>query len=321
MNPHDNNRGMLEALIGDGRPLLIFTGLCLVLAGAFAVFISISRHFLPHDVQFLGMTAEQLCEIQDCRIVYFMFHDRVSFGGALIAIGSLYIWLAEFPLRNRESWAWWLFVISGISGFGSFLAYLGYGYLDSWHGVGTLALIPFFIAGLIKSFSLLEPGSRRFSLFKSGTKVRWASTFGIGRLLLLGTAGGMIAGGFTVMIVGMTSVFVSQDLSFIGIAADKIQAVSPRLVPLIAHDRAGFGGAICTTGIVVLFSVWCAKPMKSLWQVLLFSGVVGFASAIGVHPAVGYVDLIHLAPALLGAAAFLGGIVLCYRPMVTAGRS
>jgi MFS family permease len=311
-----DNRGLIEALIGDGRPLLVFAGLCLVLAGGFALFLSATHRFLPHDVQFLGMTAEQLCGIQNCRVVYFMFHDRVSFGGALIAIGSLYVWLAEFPLRKGEAWAWWLFVISGIAGFGSFLGYLGYGYLDSWHGIATLLLIPFFIGGLVKSFSLIETPARFSSLTQTGTSVPWFSRFGIGRGLLLATATGMIAGGFTVMMVGMTKVFVSQDLQFIGLPAVGIRAINPRLIPLIAHDRAGFGGAICTTGIVVLFCVWCAKPAKSLWQVLLFAGAIGFASAIGVHPAVGYLSFAHLAPALLGATSYLVGMALCYQPMV-----
>ena len=311
-----DNSGLIEALIGDGRPLLVFVGLCLVLAGGFALFLSTTHRFLPHDVQFLGMTAEQLCGIQNCRVVYFMFHDRVAFGGALIAIGSLYVWLAEFPLRKGEAWAWWLFMISGFAGFGSFLGYLGYGYLDSWHGIATLLLVPFFIGGLVKSFSLLEAPARFSSLTKSATSVRWSSPFGIGRALLLATAAGMIAGGFIVMMVGMTRVFVSQDLQFIGLPVVDIRAINPRLIPLIAHDRAGFGGAICTTGIVVLFCVWCARPSKSLWQVLFFAGAVGFASAIGVHPAVGYLNLIHLAPALLGAISFLVGIALCYRPMV-----
>ena len=49
------------------------------------------------------MTAEQLCALHGCRIVHFMFHDRGAFGGSLIAIGTLYLWLAAFPLRQRRA--------------------------------------------------------------------------------------------------------------------------------------------------------------------------------------------------------------------------
>src|ERR1700683_5115604 len=93
------SRGFFEALVGDGRPLIIVTGLCLALAGVFALFQSATGHFLPQDVGYLGMSAPDLCGVNECRIVHFMFHDRVSFGGALIAIAVLYFWLSEFPLR------------------------------------------------------------------------------------------------------------------------------------------------------------------------------------------------------------------------------
>lgn len=311
-----DDRGLLQALLGDGRPLLLFSGLLLVLAGGFALFLSASQHFLPHDVHYLGMTAEQLCAIQNCRIVYFMFHDRVAFGGALIAIGTLYMWLSEFPLRQRQAWAWWLFIVSGIAGFGSFLAYLGYGYLDTWHGVATLLLFPCSVVGLIRSRSFLaEPRGIR-ALFTPAVRPRWRSSFGIGRALLLATAAGMIAGGFTVMFFGMTRVFVPQDLEFMGLARTDLQTISDRLIPLIAHDRAGFGGAICTAGITVLFTVWCGAPSRSLWQILCLSGLVGFAAAIGVHPAVGYNDLFHLAPAIAGAVMFIVGLALSWKPMM-----
>jgi hypothetical protein len=304
---------LFPAFVGDGRPFLIFTGLSLVLAGGFALFLSANRQFLPHDVQFLGLTAEQLCGIKSCRVVYFMFHDRVAFGGALIAIGALYMWMAEFPLRQGKAWAWWLFVLSGISGFGSFLAYLGYGYLDTWHGVATILLLPFLVIGLARSYSFLEPSKTPRSLLKPAINISWRSSFGVGRALLLATAAGMFAGGLTVMFVGMTRVFVPQDLEFMGLQAAELQSISARLVPLIAHDRAGFGGAICTVGITVFFCVWCAQPSKSLWQVLCFSGLVGFAAAIGIHPMVGYTDLVHLAPAILGATIFVVGLILSYR--------
>jgi MFS family permease len=317
---HDD-QSLIAALVGDGRPLLIFIGLALILSGCFALFLSFNQQFLPHDVQFLGITAEELCGINNCRVVHFMFHDRVAFGGALISIGALYMWLAEFPLRQGEAWAWWLFIVSGVAGFGSFLAYLGYGYLDTWHGVGTLLLLPFFIIGLARSRLFLKSPTDVRSLFRPGANVSWASTFGVGRALLLATAAGMILGGLTVMSVGMTWVFVPQDLEYMGLQPAELQAISARLVPLIAHDRAGFGGAICTTGITVLFCVWCARPSRSLWQVLCFSGLVGFAAAIGVHPVVGYTDLFHLAPAILGAIIFVVGLVLCYPGMHQRGNT
>jgi hypothetical protein len=310
-----DDRGLFQALIGDGRPLLLFTGLSLVLSGAFALFLSATGHFLPHDVQFLGMTADQLCSIQDCRIVHFMFHDRVAFGGALVAVGSLYMWMAEFPLRRREVWSWWLFVISGLMGFGSFLAYLGYGYLDTWHGLATLLLLPCFIVGLARSYSFLPKPAPIGSLLKPSISIPWGSLFGLGRLCLLGTAVGMILGGVTIMIVGMTRVFVPQDLTFMGMAAADLHAINPRLIPLIAHDRAGFGGGICLCGITVLFCVWCGTPSRSLWEVLCLAGAVGFSSAIGIHPIVGYNDFSHLAPAILGAMIFTIGLLLTYRPM------
>jgi len=317
-NRRDNgrdDRGLLSALLGDGRPLLLLSGLALVLAGGFALFLSASKHFLPHDVDYLGMTAEQLCGINNCRVVYFMFHDRVAFGGALIAIGVLYMWLAEFPLRRGEAWAWWTFVVSGIFGFGSFLAYLGYGYLDTWHGAATLLILPCFVIGLAKSRAYLEAPRGIGSLSRPGASVSWLSPLGMGRALLLAVAGGMIAGGLTVMTFGMTRVFVPQDLIFMGLARSDLQAISTRLIPLIAHDRAGFGGAICTTGVTVLLCVWCARPSRNLWQILCLAGVIGFAAAIGVHPIVGYNDLLHLAPAILGAIMLVAGLILSWRPM------
>ena len=152
-------------------------------------------------------------------------------------------------------------------------------------------------------------------MFKPGASVNWLSPFGMGRALLLAVAGGMIAGGLTVMTFGMTRVFVPQDLTFMGLARSDLQTISSRLIPLIAHDRAGFGGAICTTGVTVLICVWCARPSRNLWQILCLAGVIGFATAIGVHPMVGYNDLLHLAPAILGAIMFVAGLILCWRPM------
>jgi hypothetical protein len=128
---------LLPALVGDGRSLLMLTALGLILSGIFALFLSVTGTFLPQDLAFLGMDPRTLCALHHCRIVHFMFHDRVSFGGTLHAIGTLYLWLVAFPLRQGREWAWWTLLLSGTVGFLSFPAYLLYGYPDSWHAVAS----------------------------------------------------------------------------------------------------------------------------------------------------------------------------------------
>ncbi len=151
----DDQRGLFEALVGDGRPLLKLTGLALIGSRLFAFFLASTGHFLPHDIAFLGVSADALRPIAETRLVNFMVHDRVSFGGAILGIGVLYLWLAEFPLRAGEAWSWWTFLVSGTLGFATFLTYLGYGYLDSWHGAATLVLLPIYALGMYRSIRIL----------------------------------------------------------------------------------------------------------------------------------------------------------------------
>jgi hypothetical protein len=309
--PDSDPRGLWTALIGDGRFLIALTGFCLILAGGFAVFQSATGHFLPHDIEFLGMTARELCGINGCRIVHFMFHDRVSFGGVLVAIGAMYMWLAEFPLKRGDAWAWWTLAASGGVGFISFLAYLGYGYLDTWHGAATLALLPLFVTGMVRAWQRLP------TLRAPRTLIQASVRMNLGRVCLLLAALGITGAGVTITIIGMTTVFVPQDLAFMDLTVDYLRSVNPRLVPLIAHDRAGFGGGLCSGGVALLGIIWYATPSLNLWQLLALVGTIGFSCAIMVHFAIGYIDAFHLAPAVAGALLFAVGLILSY-PSMTA---
>ncbi len=299
--------------------LLALVGAVLVAVGLGAWAIAATSQLLPPDVRFLGMTSRALCDLHACRIVHFMVHDRVSFGGSLVAIGILYVWLAARPLAGGEPWAFWVLALSGAVGFLSFLAYLGYGYLDVWHGRATLALLVPFVFGLARSWPLVagavERGPR--ALLRPAWRPPVTSRAGLGRALLLFTAIGMILGGATIAIVGMTRVFVPQDLEYMNVSVAALRALNPRLVPLIAHDRAGFGGGLCCGGLTILFAVRCGvRPgAHSLWWVLLAAGTVGFGSAIGIHPLVGYNSFSHLLPALAGGASFAVGIALLRAPL------
>jgi dihydroorotate dehydrogenase len=302
----------------SGAACIALTGLILVLSGLFAIILAATVKLLPYDIAYLGMTMKDLCDQDQCRIVHFMAHDRVSFGGSIISIGLVYLWLAWIPLRNGEAWSWWTLLLSGIAGFGSFLTYLGYGYLDLPHAIATVLLLIVFVSGLWISFQRLR-GSRHIRTLKIAGSRAWLwSDAGLGRAYLLFTAFGMISGGLTIMLVGMTVVFVPQDLEYMQVTREQIHAINPRLIPLIAHDRAGFGGGLCSGGIAIALAAWCGlRPgARGLWWIFLFSGVIGFGTSIGVHPIVGYNSFIHLLPAYVGAITFLLAMKYLYAPVV-----
>lgn len=317
-----DERGLVDALLGNGHFLLALTGVALAGSGGFALFLCLTGHFLPHDIAHLGMDARQLATASNEELVRFMFHDRAAFGGALISMGALYLWLVAFPLRNGEAWAWWTLAVSGATGFGSFLTYLAYGYLDQWHGVATLCLLPLYVAGLARAWTHLPAAKGWRTLVRGREFGEEGRAARAGRRLLLVYGGGLISAGVVIAFTGMTRVFVATDLNYIGLTVVEICGVSDRLVPLIAHDRAGFGGGLLSIGIVVLAIVRHASATRSFKQVMMLSGSVGFITAIGVHFVIGYLDPVHIAPALIGALIFLSGwTLICCMPTVAATAS
>lgn len=299
------SQGLFSVLLGDGRPLIAAAGSALIFSGGFAIFLGATGQFLPQDRAFLGMSADDLCAIADCSIVDFMIHDRVAWGGALIAVGILYLWLVAFPLARQEPWAWWLAATTGLVGFASFLTYMGYGYLDTWHGVGTLLLFPVFAEGLRRTWTQLQGDrSPRWMLHRT------IGEHTPGRWLIEATAFGLFVGGLVITFVGVTDIFVPQDLSYMNLDRAALDEINPRLVPLMAHDRAGFGGANATLGLFALVAVRCEGLTRSLWEAIAIAGVALIASAIGIHYIIGYTDIVHLAPAWLGGATLTAGLAL-----------
>ena len=309
-DPDADDVGLLSPLLADGRHLLTLGTLGLLLSGGFAIFLGATGQFLPHDVGYLGMTASQLCGVDACRIVHFMIHDRVSFGGVLMAISVLFLWLIAFPLRARQPWAWWTLALSNAAGFASFLTYLAFGYLDTWHLLATVLLLPCFVMGLATTWPTLRGPRSVRCLLRAGDGLPFSPAGGRGRAVLLAASVALIGGGGVVAGVGATVVFVPQDLRYMRTTPAVLNAINPRLVPLIAHDRAGFGSGVMNLGFLALAITWCGRPARSRWQAMAVAAAVGFGFAIGVHPAVGYDDPVHLAPAVAAALAFAVGLWL-----------
>jgi hypothetical protein len=302
--------GLLDALLGDGLPALGVTALGLIAAGLFAWFLAVTDQLLPHDLAYLSIAEHELRAIADGRVVHFMAHDRAAFGGTLVAIGVLYLWLIRFPLADGRGWAWCLLALTGSLGFLSFLTYLPTGYLDTWHGVATLALLVPFVVGIARSRRHLRSPLEATTLLRPAPRLGETRGHRWGRRLVLLTGFGMLVAGTTIATIGSVVVFVPQDLAYMGLDRAALDAIDPRLVPLIAHDRAGFGGGLAVAGLTVLGCVWCAPISRSLWEALIVAGAAGFGGAIGVHGLVGYTDVTHVGPAVLGALVFAAGMAL-----------
>ena len=303
-----DERSLWEAAIGDGRFLIALTGISLALSGGFAVLQSVSGQLLPQDSRAIGMDAAGLVHAGNRHLLGFMFHDRVAYGGSLLAIGLGYLWMAEFALSARAAWAWWGLLVSGIIGFLAFLTYLGQGYLDTWHGAATMFLLPVFAAGMWRSRPENLSIRLTWAVSRRGENAfaKW------GRILLAACAVGLILAGGTIAVFGMTSVFVPSDLQFIGLERPALRRISPMLIAVISHDRAGFGGGLCSLGSLILFMARYADLNRSFVQIIGLMGCVGFGCAIGVHFAVSYLDSMHLLPAFIGLLIFLVADVLLW---------
>jgi hypothetical protein len=119
-------------------------------------------------------------------------------------------------------------------------------------------------------------------------------------------AGLVIAG------VGVTGVFVWSDLQFLGTTSEALSRANSHLLPLIAHDRAGFGGALASDGVgILLLALWGFRRGEPwVWWTLLFAGLAGFLGGVYAHVAVGYLEFGHLLPLAASGAIFVAGLVL-----------
>lgn len=279
-----------------------------------ALIIAATRVVLPYDEVYTHLSRAQLSSINP-RLLRFMAHDRVSVAGTMIAVGVMYIGLSAFGARRGLSWARLSVICSAIVGFSSFFLFLGFGYLDPFHAFATAALLQFLLLGIHCRLGEFVPKIRP-ALTNSGAWL--ASQWG--QLLLIGHSLALLAAGVTISFIGVSSVFVPEDLDFMQTTAGHLHLADPHLVPLIAHDRATFGGMLISSGVLFLLpSLWGFRNGQSwLWWTMLIAGLAAYACAIGVHFAVGYLHLTHLMPAFAGLGWFLIGLALSY-PYLCAG--
>jgi dihydroorotate dehydrogenase len=283
-------------------------GAGMLFGSVLALAIAATRVVLPYDEALAGMSRDKLAAVNP-RLLAFMAHDRVSLAGTMIAIGVLYLGLSLGGLRRGLHWAKAAVCASAFTGFGSFFLFLCFGYFDPFHAFVTAVLFQFLLLAL--HCRLGQPAPAAPPLLRADRA--WLCNQW-GQFLFVLQGCGLIGAGLAITTIGATSVFVPEDLEFMRTTAQELQSANPRLVPLIAHDRATFGGMLIAGGLVVLLTaLWGFRPGdRWLWWTLLAAGPPAYAAAIGVHLVVHYTNLRHLAPPAAGAALFVLGLALSY---------
>lgn len=283
-------------------------GAGMLVGGLMALIIAATRIVLPYDESFLGMTRDALPAV-NAHLLHFMAHDRITLAGVMVAIGLLYLALSVFGIRSGLHWARQAVLISAFTGFASFFLFLGFGYLDPFHAFVTVALLQLLLLGVHSRLGTYIPATRPD---RRGNRVWELGLWG--QLLLVIHGFALLAAGLAISAIGVTHVFVHEDLEFMRTTADALSSANPRLIPLVAHDRATLGGMLLASGwIYLLPALWGFRRGSSwLWWALLASGVIAYAAAIGVHYAVGYLSVKHLLPAFGGFVLMMVGLLLSY---------
>jgi dihydroorotate dehydrogenase len=309
--PKRINEALLDEL-GDERKELpgwiwywLF-GLFILVGGVLVLFLSFTKVILFYDEAFLQMTRLELMAYNP-NLYKFMSHDRMTLAGTMISGGFIYMQLACHGIRYGIHWAKRAFNIGAITGFLGIMLFLGFGYFDWLHGLFWLILLPFYIMGYIKTRSANQsPSSKNRTNHSSWKKAVY------GQLLFVILGFSFVLGGIVISTIGATYVFVDTDLSYICMTPDQLNALNEKLIPVIAHDRAGFGSALFSVGLLVLtLSLWGFHEGSAwVWSTFLIGGIPAFTAGIFTHLYIGYIDFIHLLPAYFALALYIGGLWL-----------
>lgn len=78
---------------------------------------------------------------------------------------------------------------------------------------------------------------------------------------------------------------MSTDLGFLCMSPEMFDQISKNFIPVIAHDRAGFGSALVSVGLLVLMiSLWgFRKGERWIWNTLCLGASPAFIAGIGTH--------------------------------------
>ena len=273
----------------------MWLGIAMVCGGIGATIIALGPVMLGYDEEFLRASVDEIGLLND-QLIPFLQHDRITMAGCMAAIGFNDL---GFACAMRRGWRWARagFAIAGAVGFPTFFLFLGYGFFDPLHFAVAVGFFPLYLGGV---FGRRQPPTWRVPVdVDERDRVRAL----YGQLMMVAIGIGVLLSGFVIVVIGLGDVLIPSDRVFLGDSQAVFAGeLDGRLLRFIAHDRAGFGGALASLGAGLLAtSMWGWRAgERSTWWLLLAASVVGFGAALAIHIAVGYIDLFHLFPVYTG---------------------
>jgi len=280
-------------------------GTALGVGGVATLWLAFTRVLLPYDEQFIGLSSAALHRTLP-RVFAFMAHDRGTLAGTMLGLGAWYGVIGYAAIRRGVHGARTAILSSALVGFASFFAFFGFDYFDPLHAF--VAAVLFQLTIQIATGHEPAPEAPRHTEDEDPAwrRAQW------GQLLFVIHAVGLLIAGTTILLIGMTRVFVSEDLSFLCVTRAEALQLGAQMTGVIAHDRATLGGMLLAAGVAMLLPVlWCYERGAAwLWRGLLLLGLPAYGAALTVHAWVGYNDPRHIAPALAGLALWAAGLAL-----------
>ncbi|MEH7515707.1 hypothetical protein V7146_23575 [Gottfriedia acidiceleris] len=295
--------------LSDGWIWYFLFGLFMFIGGLLALFISLTSTLLPYDEHFLTINRHLILQFID-RILPFMSHDRMTLSGTIMSGGILFMSLARNGIKHRFHWAKKATDTSAFVCFLAIFLFIGYGYFDWLHALFWVVLLIPFLLGIFKTRGInRSPESENLT-----NNSVWKISL-IGQLFFIILGFSIIIGGCIISFVGVTTTFVKTDLNYLCMTPSQLNAFNQHLIPVISHDRAGFGGGLVSVGLLVLMiSLWGFRQnQKWIWWTLVFGSFPAFITAFAVHFMIGYTDFYHLLPPIIASLFLLIGVITSYR--------
>lgn len=208
-----------------------------------------------------------------------MAHDRMTLSGTMISGNHLYAacqaWNKKWsPLGKKSSKYSRNYRLPGNCP----VYWLRLFRLAPWAVLAYFTALVYF--GLCKNKSgKCIPASSNLS-----NSPQWKlSLFGQLCFVILGFS--LAIGGMVISVIGASHVFVPTDLAYLCLTPEALNEFNDRLIPVIAHDRAGFGSALLSVGLLVLMlALWGIREGERwVWWSFTIGAIPAFAAGILTH--------------------------------------